>query len=120
MADKEPDIYKRSYNFSCQLIKTVKVLPSDQISKIMISQLIRSGTSISANLYEAKYAASRKDFINKVAISLKETRETIYWMQILQDTGYANHVLKELSAECTELLKILSSIKLNSQSPTPA
>lgn len=78
MPDKEPDIYKRSYNFSCQLIKTVKTLPSDQISRIMISQLIRSGTSISANLYEAKYAATRKDFINKITISLKETRETLY------------------------------------------
>ena len=116
MGDNKFDIYNRSYDFSLRLVQTAKGVKIDHINRSIISQLVKSGTSISANLAEADVAATRKDFINKLSISIKEAKETLYWLKLLYDSQYINEKsFKTLFTECGELTKILSSIKIKSQ-----
>ena len=78
---------------------------------VISKQLLRSGTSIGANLSEAKYAQSTNDFISKSSISLKETAETIYWLELLYKTGYlAEEQFSSINADATEMIKMLTSI----------
>ncbi|AKM84972.1 MAG: hypothetical protein VE98_C0001G0518 [candidate division Kazan bacterium GW2011_GWA1_50_15] len=78
--------------------------------------MIRSGTSVSANLQEADAGISRKDFINKITISLKEARETIYWLTLLKDSNYiALDRWQAIVSEGDEIARILAQIKINSQ-----
>ena len=77
----------------------------------MIVQLLRSGTSIGANVEEAVGAQSKKDFINKMSIAYKETRETIYWIKLLKDAELLNAKLAEsFLTEIEEIKKILTAI----------
>ena len=72
---------------------------------------MRSGTSIGANVYEALEGASKRDFINKMNISLKEAVETEYWLDLLNETGYLNNDdYKALEKDCIELIKLLTAI----------
>ncbi len=104
-------IKERSFKFAVEIVKFcnhLKELRQFEIS----NQLIRSGTSIGANLREASNGYTKKDFIYKVSIAQKEADETIYWLEIL------NEILneKEIDAllnEATQLLKIIKTIKLN-------
>ena len=84
--DKLADL---SMEFSVELIHLVKFLKS-QHETIISNQIGRSGTSIGANIREAKYAQSRKDFISKLEIALKEANETGYWLELLFRTDYLN------------------------------
>ncbi len=78
---------------------------------IMSKQLVRSGTSIGANVEEATAAQSRKDFISKMAISSKEARETNYWLRLLRDSNLCEGIdYSELIKESEEIIKILTSI----------
>ena len=118
---KNQDIHQRSYDFSCEIIKLARNIKTDHISRSMITQLVRSGTSISANLREADAAETKKDFIHKVAISLKEARETSYWLQIIKDSSYATgDDIVSLINESLELSKILAKIKINAQASITA
>ncbi len=77
---------------------------------------MRSGTSIGANVNEAIAAVSKKDFVHKLSISLKEARETQYWLNLLKDSNYINQkTFKKLNKDCEELIKILSSIILTTK-----
>lgn len=78
----------------------------------MISrQILRSGTSIGANVKEALQAESKADFIHKLSISLKEASETEYWLQLLKETEYLDQAAyKSMMCDCVELLKLLTSI----------
>lgn len=77
------DLEERTTVFSEMIIDFCKNLPQNTITRPMISQLIRSATSVSANYCEANEAASRKDFINKAVIAKKETRETKHWLRLI-------------------------------------
>jgi len=115
------DIYDRSYKFSRDLIITFQKIKVDHISRPLIAQVIRSGTSISANLQEANVAPTRKDFVNKLSISVKESRETMFWLQLMRDTGYlAIADYQRLFDECQELAKILTSIRIKACKSIPA
>ena len=85
---------------------------------IMSKQILRSGTSIGANIYEAKFAASKADFINKLQISLKETSETEYWLIVLQKTGYYSQQFDPLEANIKHvkntLIKSINTAKSGS------
>jgi len=79
-------------------------------------QLLRSGTSIGANIEEAIGGQSRRDFIAKMAISYKEARESCYWIRLLLDTGYLNSdEARKLLFECNEIVKIIASILLTTK-----
>lgn len=76
----------------------------------MSKQILRSGTSIGANITEAVYGSSRKDFISKLYIALKESAETLYWLELLYKCDYIpSNLYQSLAQDCEELRKILSS-----------
>ena len=77
----------------------------------MSKQILRSGTSIGANVRESRRAQSTPDFINKLYIALKEADETSYWLELLFETGFiTNEMFNSIYADCEEILKLLTSI----------
>jgi four helix bundle protein len=83
---------------------------------VLSKQLIRSGTSIGANIEEAIAAQSKKDFLSKMSIALKEARETHYWLRVIRESGLANGAEAEAHIpECQELVRLLSSITLTTR-----
>ena len=83
----------------------------------MSSQLLRSGTSIGANIAEAEYAISKKDFHSKMHIALKECAETKYWLEILYETEFLNKSqFDSLNNDCLELLRLLTAITKKTKS----
>lgn len=108
-------IAKKTYSFALQIIVIYKELV--EINEYVLSkQILRSGTSIGANVNEAIAAVSKKDFVHKLSISLKEARETQYWLNLLKDSNYIDQeIFKKLNKNCEELIKILNSIILTSK-----
>lgn len=107
---KENLIRTKSFDFALQIIETYKLLNSKN-EYILSKQLLRSGTSIGANIHEGTQAQSKKDFVSKLSISLKEACETEYWLRLLQESDYLTE--KEIGTLLTEvksLIKILTSI----------
>ena len=105
-------LYQKAFRFSISAIKLCKKLKSNN-EYVMSKQLLKSSTSIGANIKESKYAQSKKDFISKLNISLKEAGETEYWLELLQETKYiTNKKADKLLKDVRELIKMLvSSIK---------
>ena len=104
-------IVQKSYAFSLRCVKLYKYLCSRDGNYIIGKQLLRSGTSIGANVREALRAQTRPDFITKLNVALKEASETEYWIELLRDSDYISSSQAEsMLADCVELLKILTSI----------
>jgi len=108
---KEENVIKeKSYNFALRIIKLFKYL-SDKNEYIISKQILRSGTSIGANVEEAIGGQSRKDFFMKLTIAYKESRETHYWLRLLRDSHYiGNKEFESIIKDCEEIQKILGSI----------
>ena len=102
-------ILKKSLDFAIEIVKYCKILKHEHREYSLADQLIRSGTSIGANASEAVIGSSKKDFINKMNISLKEAYETRYWLIILLKTDYLNDH-KYLLNQIDELIRILVKI----------
>lgn len=81
-------IAEKSFKFSIRIVNLYKYLKSVKKETTMSKQLLRSGTSIGANIAEAEQAQSKADFVSKMGIALKETAETKYWLQLLYATNY--------------------------------
>jgi len=110
-------IQEKSYRFAIDVINFVRKFPNSQEHKILGNQLFRSGTSVGANVEEGIAAISKKDFINKMSIALKEARESHYWLRLIRDTRLSNQgALNQLINACGELIRILTSIVKTSQS----
>lgn len=106
-------IASKAYSFALEIIKVYKYLVSEKKEYVLSKQLLRSGTSIGANINEAISGQSKRDFIHKLSISLKEARETAYWLNLLKDSDYISMSdFNTLIAKCDEVIKILSSIIL--------
>ena len=104
-------IQEKSYLFALKIIKVFKNLKYSEKEHILSSQLLRSGTSIGANVEEAIGGQSKRDFLSKISISYKEAREVKYWLRLLKDSSYLNkRTANQLIDDCDELLKLLSSI----------
>ena len=96
-------------SFAIHIVNLYKILHEEE--HVMSKQILRSGTSIGANISEALRAESDNDFVHKLSISRKEAEETIYWLELLFRTGYLKEdKYKSLTDDCQELLKILTSI----------
>ncbi len=107
---------RKSYAFALLIIKLYKNLSSEKREFILSKQVLRSGTSIGANINEALAGESKRDFIHKMSISLKEARETAYWLNLLSDSGFIDkEEYINLINNCNELMKILSSIILTTK-----
>ena len=104
---------EKSISFAIRIVKCYQYLKDEKQEFVMSKQLLRSGTSIGANVHEAIQAQSRADFISKLSIALKEASETSYWLVILQRTGYLNDTIyKSLKEDLDEIIRItISSIK---------
>jgi four helix bundle protein len=110
------DITIRSFNFGVGIVQMANKLPKTPAGFAIANQLIRSGTSVGANIEEAQDAISKKEFIRIMYISLKECRESLYWLALIEKTKLLSH--KEIEAclsEGIEIRSILASIIRNSK-----
>ena len=120
MADRSPtDIQQRTFEFAKRIVNLVDRLPRTLAATEIGRQMLRSGTSVGANVQEADAAESRNDFIHKLGIALKETRETRYWLALVDATILCNDSeVQALIQESTELAKILFTIIANTRKRT--
>lgn len=128
---KDAQVLDLSYDFSCRIIRLYKYLNEDKLEKAdrdiidaIGSQLVRSATSINANLNEAQHPQSDADFLNKASISLKEARESDNWLYLLRDNGYLSDKQSESIIEDNKrIIRILITMtskvrnRLNGKNP---
>ena len=112
--NKESIIQGKSFQFSLKIIALYKQLYKIDKNPILL-QLLRSATSVGANVNEASAGQSKRDFITKMAIASKEARETFYWLRLLNESDWYNVDLEIHISECNELVKILTKIVKTSQ-----
>ncbi|MBY0482491.1 MAG: four helix bundle protein [Chitinophagaceae bacterium] len=111
---KPYNIRHRCYYFSRDLILFVKDCVIERVYSSLFDQVIRSGTSIGANLVEGKSGVSSKDWLNYFGIALKSANETKYWLYLIRDTmNVSNKKTDELIKEADEISKIIASIIIN-------
>ena len=103
----------RAKEFAKQIVVLCRTIKQERRESVLTNQLLRSGTSIGANIHEAQYAQGTKDFISKFEIALKEVYETEYWLDLLFETGYMDEqTYKPLQNSCGAIRRMLiSSIK---------
>ena len=113
------DIEKRALDFAVRVVRLAQALETGHgVSSVIGKQVLRAGTSIGANLHEARGSQSRADFISKCSIACKEAHETLYWLDLI----VASNLMEErqlagLAQECDELVAILTAIVKNSKGP---
>ena len=117
---EDNQIQTKSYSFALRIIKLYNYLSEKKKEFVLSKQVLKSGTSIGANLEEAIGGLTKRDFISKITISYKEARETHYWIRLLRDSKFitekqASSILTDLE----EILKILTSIQLTAKRNTP-
>ena len=123
--NKDNIIQSKSYTFALRIIRLYKYLVHDKNEYVLAKQILKSGTSIGANVEEAIQGESRADFVHKLAIALKEANETRYWLNLLRDSEIINNDenTQSLIEDCSEIIKLLTAIiktsKKKSLSPKP-
>lgn len=109
--ERQSIVGEKSLAFAKRVAKCYRFLLDKKKETILSKQILRSGTSIGANIREGLFAQSRKDFISKMNIALKEAGETDYWLEIIYSADYLTEVeYKSLKKDTDELIKMLSSI----------
>ena len=110
MIDEKLTAKYKSKKFAVRIVKLYKYLCNEKSEFVLSKQLLRSGTSIGANIAESECAISEKDFLSKIYIALKECSETIYWLELLYETDYLSQSeLESVKSDCIEIKKILSA-----------
>jgi four helix bundle protein len=109
------DIQERTFEFAVRVVKLVSRLPRTTAGIVIGRQIVRSVTSIGANVEEADAAESKQDFIHKMSIAHKEARETRYWLRIIQASLADDDNVQALTQESDELVRILYSIANNAR-----
>ncbi len=109
-AEFKNDFQRRVYLFVLSIIHLIDDMSRDRQTSVLTDQLLRSSTSVGANVIEARSSSSRKDYTNFFSIALKSANETVYWLELLRDSGKtdkdrANKAIKEAS----EIAKVLAS-----------
>ena len=104
-------IQDKSFDFAVRIVNLCKYLQTEKREYILSKQLMRSGTSIGANVAEAQQAQSKPDFISKMNIALKESYETDYWIRLIYATEYVTqNMFESMIEDCRELEKLLIAI----------
>lgn len=113
----DKDVQKRAFSFACRIVKFYQFLAKQKgAGEALARQILRSGTSIGANLEEATAGQSKADFISKCNIALKEARETHYWLRLFTEAGIVPpEKLEALLSESNELVAILTTIVKNAR-----
>jgi four helix bundle protein len=113
----ESIVYEKSKKFAVRIVKLYQHLTENKKEYTLSKQLLRSGTSIGANIREALNGQSHKDFIAKLHIALKEAGETDYWLELMHETEYiSDKEFQSIAEDCTEINKLLVSIIKTSKS----
>jgi len=100
----------KSKAYAIRIVRLFQFLTETKKEFILSKQILRSGTSIGANIVEAKYAISKKEFVLKLQIALKEAAETAFWLELLHETDYlTQHEFSGIHADCQELIRLLTS-----------
>ncbi len=104
-------LIKKSKAFAIRIVNLYKYLLEEKKEYVMSKQLLRCGTSIGANIHEAVVSMSKAEFVSKLNISLKESNESLYWLEILYETDYLSETQYiSLREDCVEVQKLLVSI----------
>jgi four helix bundle protein len=110
MSNKPNVLKEKSYAFALRIIRMFKHVSQEKREFVLSKQVLRSGTSIGANVAEANQAQSKMDFVHKLSISLKEAVETDYWLNLLRDSDYLTaKQAGSLIEDCGELQRLLTS-----------
>ncbi len=113
--ERENIIVAKSYSFALEIIRLYKILV-DKKEFVLSKQILRCGTSIGANIHEAVASESKRDFIHKLGIAVKEARETSYWLNLLKDGQFISvEQFEKIDKLCNELIRILNSIILTTK-----
>ena len=103
-------VKQKSMHFAKRIVQLCKYLGKEHHEYVMSKQILRSGTSIGANVAEAIYGSSRKDFVAKLQIAQKEAAETLYWLELLNSSDYIpDKLYLSLTDDCKEILAILAA-----------
>ena len=107
---KENALVTLSRQFAVDIINLCSEIKENRKGNVLVNQLLRSGTSIGANIHEGNYASSRADFINKFQIALKECYETEYWLNIFKDTNFiTENEFNDIFSKCSKIRKLLTA-----------
>ncbi len=109
-------IETKTFKFAVRIVNLYKYLTTDKKEYILSKQILRSGTSIGANVTEAQKAQTKPDFYTKMSIALKEANETFYWLRLLKETDYLSEKeYNDISADADEIISILTAICKNTK-----
>lgn len=110
MSERKSILKDKSFLFAFRIVKLFKFLCDEKREFVLSKQLLRSGTSVGANIREAQNAQSKADFIHKLSIAQKECDETLYWLELLFQSEYISEIeFNSINIDATELLKMLRS-----------
>ncbi|MBC8178450.1 MAG: four helix bundle protein [Desulfobacteraceae bacterium] len=113
---EKPDILERTIAYSLRIIRLYRDLEKDNVGRIIGKQLLRSGTSIGANVHEAQGGQSKADFIAKMSIANKEARESAYWIRLIKKAELVpENRIRDLYDETDQIIRILSSILITAK-----
>jgi len=111
---KDNILLQKSKQFALDIIRLYQLLQKDN-EFILSKQVLRSGTSIGANIHEAVVGQSKRDFFSKICIALKEANETIYWLELLQESQLSQIDVSKYRSDCDEITRILAATKKTTQ-----
>jgi len=116
MTGSEKDIAERTFQFAIRIVRLVGSIPKTSAGAVIARQLMRSGTSVGANVEEAQAASSKKEFCRRMEIAQSEARETLYWLRLTAETGQLTKPrMAALIGEADELVRILTAIAKRSR-----
>ena len=114
--DRSQDIRDRTFRYACAVSRTALTLPPRPGVRCLIDQLLRAATSVGANLEEAKAGSSRREFVRLIEISLREARESVYWLRICVEIGVGRRAeLAQLRDEGEQIARILGAIAVRTK-----
>ena len=109
--EQDNAILKKSFDFGVRVVKMYEHLSAERKGFPIFQQVLKSGTSIGANVEEAVGGTTKKDFTHKLGVAYKEARETSYWLRLLYETGFLEKSqFESIHSDCKELLKLLYTI----------
>ena len=107
---KENILKVKSFNFAVRIVNLHKYLCDTKKEFVLSKQVLRSGTSVGANVREAEHSESKADFIHKMAIAQKEINETLFWLELMQETEYiSKQEFESIKADAVEIIKLITS-----------
>ncbi len=110
-------VKEKSFAFAVRVVKLYQFLVNEQKEYVISKQLLRSGTSVGANIREAEHAETKKDFIHKMAIAQKEINETLYWLELMETTNYlTKEQFYSMNNDAVEIIKLITTIIKNAKS----